>query len=56
VGRAASGLYQDGRLQLRVVDTNDVGSAQAWGPCPRCGHALDMQVTLRIATAGLRSD
>lgn len=39
-------LYQRRQLQVRAFNTEGVVSAQVWGTCPRCGHDLDIQLTL----------
>lgn len=39
-------LYKQRRLQVRAFSTEGVVSTQIWGPCPRCGHELDIQMTL----------
>ena len=54
-GRNAFELYQRGELQVQAFDTDGVVSAQVWGPCPRCGHELNIRMTLSTPIAGLRS-
>lgn len=54
-GTKASDLYQRRELQVQAFDTDGVVSAQVWGPCPRCGHELNIQMTLSTPIAGLRS-
>jgi hypothetical protein len=53
-GTQALELYQRGELQVEAFDTEGVVSAQVWGPCPRCGHDLNVQETLSLPVAGLR--
>jgi hypothetical protein len=48
-------LYERHELQVQTFDTDGVVSAQVWGPCPRCGHELNIQMTLNAPIAGLRS-
>jgi hypothetical protein len=38
--------YQHRQLQVAAFDTEGVVSAQIWGTCPRCGHDLNIQMTL----------
>jgi hypothetical protein len=52
--RRALDLYQRGQLQVQAFDTEGVVSAQVWGTCPRCGHELNIQMTLSTPIAGLR--
>jgi hypothetical protein len=52
--RKALDLYQRRQLQVQAFDTDGVVSAQVWGPCPRCGHELDVQQTLSTPIAGVR--
>ncbi len=52
--RQALDLYKRGELQVRAFDTEGVVSAQAWGTCPRCGHELNVQLTLSIPIASVR--
>lgn len=52
--RQALDLYQRRQLQVQAFDTEGVVSAQVWGTCPRCGHELDIQMTLNIPIVGLR--
>jgi hypothetical protein len=52
--RAAFGLFQARQLQVQAFDAEGVVSAQVWGTCPRCGHELDIQMTLSAPVAGLR--
>jgi hypothetical protein len=52
--RAAFAFYQDRQLQVQAFDTEGVVSAQVWGTCPRCGHELNIQMTLSTPIAGLR--
>lgn len=47
-------LYQRCELQIEAFDTAGVVSAQVWGPCPRCGHDLNVQETLRLPVTSLR--
>ena len=47
-------LYRDQHLKVQTFDTNGVVSAQVWGPCPRCGHSLNVQETLTTTVPGLR--
>jgi hypothetical protein len=44
--RKAIDFYQRGRLHVRAFDAEGVVSAQVWGTCPRCGHDLNVQMTL----------
>jgi len=39
-------FYRSHQLQVQAFDTDGVVSAQVWGDCPRCGHELDIQLTL----------
>jgi hypothetical protein len=39
-------FYQRRQLQVQAFNTEGVVSAQVWGTCPRCGHDLDIQMTL----------
>src|SRR5260370_11482782 len=52
--RQAFDLYQRRELQVQAFDTEGVVSAQVWGTCPRCGHALNIQKTLSTPVAALR--
>ena len=52
--RQAFDLYQHRELQVQPFATEGVVSAQVWGTCPRCGHELNIQLTLSIPIAGLR--
>lgn len=52
--RQALELYQSRQLQVEAFDTEGVVSAQVWGTCPRCGHELDIQMTLSAPISGLR--
>ena len=52
--RQAFDLYQRRELQVQAFDTEGVVSAQIWGACPRCGHELDIQMTLSAPVPGLR--
>jgi hypothetical protein len=47
-------LYQGRQLQVQAFDTEGVVSAQVWGTCPRCGHELNIQMTLSVPIPGLR--
>jgi hypothetical protein len=47
-------LYEHRQLQVEAFDTEGVVSAQVWGTCPRCGHELNIQMTLSTPIAGLR--
>jgi hypothetical protein len=53
---AALGLYEAGLLQVQAFDTEGVVSAQVWGTCPRCGHDLDVQLTLSVPIIGVRGE
>jgi hypothetical protein len=53
-GRRALESYQRRELQVQALDTEGVVSSQVWGPCPRCGHPLNVQQTLSVPIAGLR--
>ena len=52
--RRAFDHYQHRQLQVKPFDTEGVVSAQVWGTCPRCGHELNIQLTLSIPLVGLR--
>jgi hypothetical protein len=39
-------FFRSRQLQVEAFDTEGVVSAQVWGTCPRCGHELDVQMTL----------
>src|SRR5260370_35872520 len=52
--RQAFDLYQRRELQVQAFDTEGVVSAQVWGACPRCGHELNIQMTLSTPVPGLR--
>jgi len=52
--RQALDLYHRGQLQVQAFDTEGVVSAQVWGTCPRCGHELNVQMTLNTPIVGLR--
>lgn len=52
--RNAFELYKRRELQVRAFDTEGVVSAQVWGPCPRCGHELNVQQTLTTVLPGVR--
>lgn len=43
-------------LQVATFDAKGVVSAQVWGPCPRCGHELNIQQTLRTPMVSARGD
>jgi len=45
-GQRAIELYESRQLQVQAFNTEGVVSAQVWGSCPRCGHDLDIQMTL----------
>lgn len=45
-------LYRHRRLQVAAFDTDGVVSAQVWGPCPRCGHDIDVAPTLTTPVPG----
>jgi hypothetical protein len=47
-------FYRRRELQVRAFDTEGVVSAQVWGTCPRCGHEMNIQMTLSTPIAGLR--
>lgn len=47
--RRALDLLRQGDLQVKTFRTEGVASAQVWGPCPRCGHDLNVQQTLSAA-------
>jgi hypothetical protein len=47
-------FYQRRELQVEAFETEGVVSAQVWGTCPRCGHDLDVQMTLSTVIATLR--
>lgn len=53
--RHALDLYQHRELRVQAFDTEGVVSAQVWGTCPRCRHALNVQQTLSTPIVGLRS-
>lgn len=46
LAKKALDFYQRRELQVAAFNTDGVASAQVWGTCPRCGHDLDIQVTL----------
>jgi hypothetical protein len=50
----ARALYEQRRVQVAAFETEGVVSAQVWGPCPRCGHDLDVQLTLNTPIPGMR--
>lgn len=52
--RQAIDFYQSGRLQVEAFDTEGVVSAQVWGTCPRCGHDLNVQMTLSAPVVNAR--
>jgi hypothetical protein len=52
--RRAFDLYQRRQLQVQAFDTDGVLSAQVWGTCPRCGHELNIQMTLSTPIPGFR--
>lgn len=52
--RRAVDLYQRHELRMKTFNTDGVISAHVWGPCPRCGHALDARPTLSATVPGLR--
>lgn len=47
-------FYQSGQLQVQAFDTEGVVSAQVWGVCPRCGHDLNVQMTLSTPIVNAR--
>ena len=47
-------FYQSRQLQVEAFDTEGVISAQIWGTCPRCGHEVNIQMTLSTPISGLR--
>jgi hypothetical protein len=47
-------LYERRELQVEAFNTEGVVSAQVWGPCPRCGHELNVQQTLRTPIVSVR--
>jgi hypothetical protein len=53
--RQAFDLYQRCQLQVMAFKTEGVVSAQVWGSCPRCGHDLNVQMTLNAPIASLRA-
>lgn len=53
-GRRALELYQRRELRVQALDTEGVVAYQAWGPCPRCDHDLNVQQTLSVPVPGLR--
>lgn len=52
--RQALDLYRRRQLQVAAFDSEGVVSAQVWGPCPRCGHEMDVQSTLTTPVSELR--
>lgn len=52
--RQAFDLYEHRQLQVQAFDTEGVVSAQVWGTCPRCGHELNIQLTLSTPIVALR--
>jgi hypothetical protein len=50
----ALGFYQSRQLQMQAFNTDGVISAQVWGACPRCGHSLDIQMTLTAPVVSWR--
>ena len=46
LAKKALDFYQRRELQVAAFNTDGVVSAQIWGTCPRCGHSLNIQVTL----------
>ncbi len=52
--RQALDSYWRGQLQVQAFNTEGVVSAQVWGTCPRCGHDLNVQMTLNTPIAVLR--
>lgn len=53
--RQALDFYRRGELQVLAFDTDGVVSAQVWGTCPRCGHEMNVQMTLSAPLIGLRT-
>jgi hypothetical protein len=43
-------MLERGDLHGEVVSRNDVVLSRVWGPCPRCGHALDDRQTHTAVT------
>lgn len=54
--RQALDLYRRRQLQVKAFSEEGVISAQIWGTCPRCGHELNLQLTLSTPIPGLRED
>jgi hypothetical protein len=54
--RQALDLYRRRQLQVKAFSAEGVISAQIWGTCPRCGHELNVQLTLSTPIPGLRGD
>jgi hypothetical protein len=56
LAKQAFTLYRRGELQVQAFNNDGVVSAQVWGPCPRCGHALNIQqvITTPVVDAGGR--
>jgi hypothetical protein len=46
LAKKALDFFQSRELQVAAFNTDGVFSAQVWGTCPRCGHDLDIQLTL----------
>jgi hypothetical protein len=47
-------LWKRRELQVQAFDADGVVSVQVWGPCPRCGHPLNVQKTLTAAVSEVR--
>jgi hypothetical protein len=42
----AFGMLERGELRGEVLSSSGIVRSRVWGPCPRCGHAIDDQQTL----------
>lgn len=54
LAKKALDFFQSRELQVAAFSTDGVISAQVWGTCPRCGHDLDIQLTLSAPVATSR--
>lgn len=54
VAAQAFALYRRRELQVVAFHTDGVVSAQVWGPCPRCGHTLNVQQMINVPVVETR--
>lgn len=54
-GQQALSLHQGRQLLVETFDTAGVVSARVWGPCPRCKHELNVQMTLSVVLPDMRN-